>query len=96
LFVLIGFLKFVQFGFVPTDLQIPFLSVCGLCWTFILSVAAGSTKGYSSDSSEEATNSDQCLAIHREQEELELANLSANLVLQQDEEKTALGELVSR
>lgn len=38
--------QFVQFGWVPEDLQIPFLSVCGLAWTFILSVAAGSTKNY--------------------------------------------------
>lgn len=40
--------QFVQFAFVPQDLQIPFLSVCGLCWTFILSAFAGSTKGYQS------------------------------------------------
>jgi len=38
--------QFVQFGFVPEDLQIPFLSVCGLAWTFILSMAAGSAKQY--------------------------------------------------
>ena len=38
--------QFVQFGFVPTDLQIPFLSCAGLAWTFILSVAAGSAKQY--------------------------------------------------
>lgn len=33
--------QFVQFAFVPQDLQIPFLSACGLAWTFILSVSAG-------------------------------------------------------
>lgn len=33
--------QFVQFGFIPTDLQIPFLSAAGLCWTFILSAFAG-------------------------------------------------------
>lgn len=38
--------QFVQFGFVEEGLQIPFLSVCGLGWTFILSVMAGSTKSY--------------------------------------------------
>jgi len=37
----------VQFAFVPTDLQIPFLSCAGLAWTFILSLAAGSAKTYS-------------------------------------------------
>lgn len=41
--------QFVQFGFIPTDLQIPFLSICGLCWTFILSAYAGKAKGYSSE-----------------------------------------------
>ena len=40
--------QFVQFGFVPEPLQIPFLSVAGLCWTFILSVAAGSATQYQS------------------------------------------------
>merc|ERR1719215_693459 len=39
--------QFVQFGYIPEDFQIPFLSVCGLGWTFILSVAAGSAKSYS-------------------------------------------------
>ncbi len=38
--------QFVQFGYIQDDLQIPFLSCCGLAWTFILSVAAGSTKNY--------------------------------------------------
>jgi hypothetical protein len=38
--------QFVQFGYLPEDLQIPFLSICGLGWTFIISVAAGSTKNY--------------------------------------------------
>ena len=39
--------QFVQFDYIQEDLQIPFLSMCGLAWTFILSVAAGSAKGYS-------------------------------------------------
>lgn len=39
--------QFVQFGFIQEDLQIPFLCICGLGWTFILSVMAGSTKKYS-------------------------------------------------
>ena len=38
--------QFVQFGFIDENLQIPFLSVAGLCWTFILSVAAGSASSY--------------------------------------------------
>jgi Mpv17 / PMP22 family len=46
--------QFVQFAFIPHELQIPFLSVCGLCWTFILSMYAGSTKTYSDSTSESA------------------------------------------
>lgn len=38
--------QFTQFAFIQQDLQIPFLSVCGLCWTFILSASAGSAKSY--------------------------------------------------
>lgn len=38
--------QFVQFGYIQEDLQIPFLSICGLAWTFILSAAAGSAKSY--------------------------------------------------
>jgi hypothetical protein len=41
--------QFIQFGFIDEQLQIPFLSAAGLCWTFILSVAAGSAKDYSKD-----------------------------------------------
>mmetsp|Transcript_25701 Transcript_25701/g.36257 ORF Transcript_25701/g.36257 Transcript_25701/m.36257 type:complete len:320 (-) Transcript_25701:41-1000(-) len=41
--------QFVQFSFVEEDLQVPFLCICGLAWTVILSVMAGSTKGYSDD-----------------------------------------------
>jgi hypothetical protein len=41
--------QFVQFAFVQEELQIPFLSVCGLAWTFILSMSAGSAKSYASD-----------------------------------------------
>jgi protein Mpv17 len=34
-------IQFVQFGYVDESLQIPFLSVAGLVWTFIISVFAG-------------------------------------------------------
>lgn len=36
--------QFVQFQFIDQSLQIPFLSVCGLCWTFIISLFAGNAK----------------------------------------------------
>jgi hypothetical protein len=46
--------QFVQFAFVAEDLQIPFLSACGLAWTFILSVSAGAAKKTQND--EEISN----------------------------------------
>ena len=36
--------QFVQFGFVEENLQIPFITVCGLIWTIILSVMAGAAQ----------------------------------------------------
>jgi Mpv17 / PMP22 family len=41
--------QFIQFAFIDEQLQIPFLSAAGLCWTFILSVTAGSTRSYNND-----------------------------------------------
>lgn len=41
--------QFVQFGYVEEGLQIPFLCLCGLIWTIILSAMAGSTKAYSNN-----------------------------------------------
>ncbi len=38
--------QYFQFGYVDEPLQIPFLCVAGLAWTFILSAAAGSAKKY--------------------------------------------------
>ena len=49
--------QYVQFCYLPTDLQIPFLSCAGLGWTFILSIMAGSAKKYSKDSAEHETYS---------------------------------------
>lgn len=34
----------MQFGFIEESLQIPFLAVCGLVWTFIISLFAGNAK----------------------------------------------------
>lgn len=47
--------QYIQFCYIPTDLQIPFLSVAGLVWTFILSVLAGSAKKYSTEEPEHET-----------------------------------------
>lgn len=38
--------QYFQFGYVEENLQIPFLCLAGLIWTFILSSAAGSTQKY--------------------------------------------------
>lgn len=42
--------QYVQFQYIPEELQIPFLSVAGLCWTCILSLSAGSTAKYTTNS----------------------------------------------
>jgi hypothetical protein len=47
--------QYVQFCYVPTDLQIPFLSCAGLVWTFTLSVLAGSAKKYSNEDPDHET-----------------------------------------
>lgn len=47
--------QYVQFCYVPTDLQIPFLSCAGLAWTYILSLMAGSAKKYSNENPEHDT-----------------------------------------
>ena len=47
--------QYVQFCYIPTDLQIPFLSCAGLAWTFILSVLAGSAKKYSTEEPDHET-----------------------------------------
>ena len=36
--------QFLQFGFVEENLQIPFITMCGLIWTIILSVMAGAAQ----------------------------------------------------
>ena len=45
--------QFIQFGYIQEDLQIPFLSLCGLAWTFIISISAGSTKQYNASPEDE-------------------------------------------
>mmetsp|Transcript_796 Transcript_796/g.1288 ORF Transcript_796/g.1288 Transcript_796/m.1288 type:complete len:314 (-) Transcript_796:87-1028(-) len=41
--------QFLQFGFIDESLQIPFLSVAGLAWTFIISSFAGNAKAVADD-----------------------------------------------
>jgi hypothetical protein len=44
--------QYFQFGYVDEPLQIPFLCVVGLAWTFILSLAAGSVQTYDQEGEE--------------------------------------------
>lgn len=45
--------QYFQFGYVDEPLQIPFLCVVGLAWTFILSLSAGSVKKNDVESTED-------------------------------------------
>jgi Mpv17 / PMP22 family len=56
--------QFVQFGYIQDDLQIPFLSVCGLAWTFILSMVAGNTKTYTPEKEVQEAMSANALNKH--------------------------------
>mmetsp|Transcript_6584 Transcript_6584/g.14277 ORF Transcript_6584/g.14277 Transcript_6584/m.14277 type:complete len:315 (-) Transcript_6584:232-1176(-) len=60
--------QYVQFCYIPTDLQIPFLSCAGLAWTFILSLLAGSAKKYSTETPDHetycVTGLEECCVIH--------------------------------
>ena len=42
-------IQFFAFGFVEENLQIPVLIICGLVWTVILSIMAGSTKSFTEE-----------------------------------------------
>lgn len=44
--------QYFQFGYVDEPLQIPFLCVVGLAWTFILSISAGSVKSGEAEKAE--------------------------------------------
>jgi len=46
--------QFIQFGYIEESLQIPFLAVCGLVWTFIISLFAGNAKKSYSDAEDDA------------------------------------------
>lgn len=48
--------QFIQFGFIEESLQIPFLAVAGLGWTFIISLFAGNAKKSASDNNDNDSN----------------------------------------
>ena len=71
--------QFIQFGYIQEDLQIPFLSFCGLAWTFILSVVAGSTKNYSTAPEARVTDEmAEMLTVKAEEENPQRIVLAAN------------------
>eukprot|EP00529_Nitzschia_sp_RCC80_P029386 CAMPEP_0113473280 /NCGR_PEP_ID=MMETSP0014_2-20120614/17964_1 /TAXON_ID=2857 /ORGANISM="Nitzschia sp." /LENGTH=322 /DNA_ID=CAMNT_0000366045 /DNA_START=284 /DNA_END=1252 /DNA_ORIENTATION=+ /assembly_acc=CAM_ASM_000159 len=88
--------QYVQFSSIPEELQIPFLSVCGLAWTFILSVAAGSAKTYNkNDDSTESVPDNQdsaatlvATATLSTDEQQQLAAVAAAVVLQEADQLT--------
>ena len=73
--------QFLQFGFIDEHLQIPFLSVAGLCWTFILSLAAGSARNYNKQAnSMQQEEAEQAMAsIKQDQKEVELYGKKKNM-----------------
>mmetsp|Transcript_8980 Transcript_8980/g.13803 ORF Transcript_8980/g.13803 Transcript_8980/m.13803 type:complete len:304 (+) Transcript_8980:135-1046(+) len=72
--------QFIQFCYLPTDVQIPFLSVCGLCWTYILSNFAGSVKGYAGDEEEKGMD---LIDVKLDTEQQQLANITAALLFEE-------------
>lgn len=76
--------QFVQFGYIDESLQIPFLSVCGLCWTFIISLFAGNARKQIQDELEE------CVLYSTESGEVEECVGRANIqkeILEEEVEK---------
>ncbi len=62
----------MQFGFIEESLQIPFLAVCGLVWTFIISLFAGNAKkSYSNDDDSENLDSKTSAIIFEDVKEIE-------------------------
>lgn len=55
--------QYFQFGYVEEPLQIPFLCVAGLAWTFILSALAGSVKSYDDKETQEVDASGRPVSV---------------------------------
>merc|ERR1712087_658818 len=70
--------QYVQFGYVPTWVQIPFLSAAGLGWTFILSVLAGSARGYSNDDPDRETDCVESIDIVPDDELFPVLDFDSN------------------
>jgi hypothetical protein len=78
--------QYIQFAFVEEQLQIPFLSVCGLCWTMILSLFAGAARDYNSDDGE-AMEMGAAAAVAAEQQAIDGDDELPKLEQEQDKDK---------
>ncbi|KAG7368118.1 Mpv17 / PMP22 family protein [Nitzschia inconspicua] len=79
--------QFIQFGYIQEDLQIPFLSVCGLAWTFILSMTAGNAKTYTAEKEvEKAMLANTQASV----EEATVVHLPALAALEEEEEMSVV------
>ena len=65
--------QWIQFNYIQTDLQIPFLSCAGLAWTIILSALAGSAKKHS-EIEEVSAILDGTAEVHQETKGAECQN----------------------
>jgi Mpv17 / PMP22 family. len=57
--------QYFQFGYVEEPLQIPFLCVAGLAWTFILSALAGSVKSYDASNDKQGQEEEEQVMVGR-------------------------------
>ena len=85
-------IQYAQFAFVPVDLQIPFLCLAGLIWTYILSALAGSANKYSNEVPENdevyciTMTEDECVLPDDELIPIPVMFLSDELVASEKEE----------
>jgi hypothetical protein len=75
--------QFIQFGYVDENLQIPFLSVAGLAWTFIISVFAGKATAAAKSSS----------VVNAVEVEFEVEDKEELMVVMDMENKNLLSEM---
>lgn len=85
--------QFVQFGYIEESLQIPFLAVCGLAWTIIISLYAGNAKKSNSNTEDlELEN-----ANHIKMEDIEeIEKVIIRTVSKEETEKNEKKELIHR
>jgi len=68
--------QFIQFGFIDESLQIPFLSVAGLAWTFIISLFAGNAKAATAAVSDASSVQDEEMQVIMDMENKHIINVN--------------------